>query len=250
MPEKLKNSLLDIGDYISIGGSEYTKNFKNFVILTLLINLPIAIVGLFLPSEEQPNPENSWIILIFILLSIILGTLAALAVPKMIERSIQGQTLSATTALQNATPKLFIALVVSIITAIIVGIGFILLLIPGIWLGVLLSFTFSAIAVRNCGLNALSYSRSLVKNRWWAVFGRSLLLGLCFAVVYILLAIAVGLISAFISLSGFESISILTQLISNCCFGLINYYAATVYTVMFLNFDYTRNSPPTSVEPI
>lgn len=244
--EKLQNSLLDVGEYLSLGWSEFAKNLQTFLIFTLLINLPIALVGLFLASSEEPsNVSNAsvGIIILFVLISVVLGMLAVLAVPQVIERSIRGQTLDATIALQNAVPKLFIALVVGIIASILVGVGLILLLIPGIWLGTLLSFTYYAIAVRNCGFNALDYSRSLIKGRWWAVFGRNLLLGLCFVLLFILLALAIGIISSIISLAGLAIVGIVVQLVSSLIFSLISYYSGAVYTVMFLNFDYTRNPP-------
>jgi hypothetical protein len=240
IPENLQNSLLDIGEYLSMGWSEFTKNFKTFLILMLLINLPIAIVGLFLPTTEEPTASEMGITVVFGLLSVILGTLAALAIPKVIECSIQGQMLNATTALQTALPKLLIALLVSFVASLLVGIGFILLFIPGIWLGVLLSFTFHAVALRDCGFNALDYSRSLVKGRWWSVFGRSFLLGFCFVLLFLILALAVGIIGGLISLVG---LGIAVQVLSSLIFALINYYGTTVYTIMFLNFDYTRNLP-------
>ncbi|MGB3535193.1 MAG: hypothetical protein WBA13_16970 [Microcoleaceae cyanobacterium] len=243
MLEKLQDSLLDIGDYISLGWSEFTKNFKAFVIITLFINLPIAIVGLFLPSEVEPSPTDAMMTLLYVILSTILGTLAAVAAIKMVDRSILGQKSSANMALKSAIPKVFIAVSISILTAIVVGIGLILLVIPGIWLAILLSFTMHAIALRGCGLNALSYSRSIVKDRWWAVFGRTSLLGFCLILLMIILAIAVGIIFALLNLANLSALDIAVELISTLIFALINYYAITVYTVVFLNFDYTRNPP-------
>jgi hypothetical protein len=53
--------------------------------------------------------------------------------------------------------------------------GFLLLVIPGIYLGVLLTFSKLALAIDGLkGIRALAYSRALVQGRWWPVFGRML----------------------------------------------------------------------------
>ena len=268
MQEKLQSSLLNVGDYLKMGWSEFTKNIQTFLGFTLLINIPInaiTFVELFLSSSEESSTANAGITNLLSLLSLIfyiLSILAALALPKIIERSIRGSTLDATIALKNAVSKLFITIVVSIFASIFVGIGLIFLLIPGIWLGTLLSFTYYAVILRNCGFNALGYSQSLVKGRWWAVFGRNILL-LCLVLPVTLLAIAASIIGGItgslpilaslgiINLAVLENIDIdnlniilaVVQLLSSLILSLLSYYIGAVYTVMFLNFDYTRNPP-------
>lgn len=62
--------------------------------------------------------------------------------------------------------------------------GWIMVIVPGIWLGVSLSFTAYVFVIeRRRGLDALRQSKDYVKGYWWPVFGRMLLIGLSFAVV-------------------------------------------------------------------
>ena len=241
--EKLQNSLLSVGDYLDLGWSEFSKNIKTFVTFVLLINLPIILIQLFAPisidRETGAVEGNIGLTFILFLIVIILAILGALAIPKVVERSIiYDQRLDAITAIKNSISKIITMLVVMVILSIVIGFGVLLFLIPGIWLAIRYSFTFQAIALRDCGLNAMDYSQSIVKGRWWALLGRFLLLGIFAFILYLPLIFITGLITSFASLLGLDMIA---QVIFALIFALIGYYFFTANTLIFLNFDYTRN---------
>lgn len=254
--------LLSWNQYLGIGWSEFTRNFLVFLCLTLLINLPIVLLRLVFPSSVDSN-----------IISISVGILIMITVPQVIERSIRGQTVNIGIALQNIVPKFLMALVLGIISSYLFGviggwllsflmlnfmlnlnwlyIGFLLLFILGSYFWILLSFTYYAIALRNCHLNAFSYSWFLLKGRWWAVFWRNLFILLAFfGLIWLLMPFIMRFIllfslrSFFLALNGVavhRGTTIGIQLILNLIFGLIHSYGATVYTILFLNFDYSRN---------
>lgn len=76
---------------------------------------------------------------------------------------------------------------VSILSALAMLGGFVMLIVPGIILAVALSFSkFIVILENRRGLDALAQSRAYVKGYWWATLGRCLLLALCCAAVILL----------------------------------------------------------------
>ena len=73
--------------------------------------------------------------------------------------------------------------------------AFVMLIIPGIWLAVALSFTAYVFVIEGRrGIDALRQSKDYVKGYWWAVLGRSLLLELVYLVALIVIRIPVALV--------------------------------------------------------
>ncbi|MEM9541040.1 MAG: hypothetical protein AAGA60_16250 [Cyanobacteria bacterium P01_E01_bin.42] len=250
MQEKLQASLLGVDDYFSISWSEFLKNIQAFSILSLIISLPttllVFVIPLFADSADPSDLDNlSGLFLFYIIVTLVLSSLVGLSIPKIIERSICDRKLGAFAAIQKSFLQLFPFLIVSIFVSIVIGVGFILLIVPGVWLAVHMSYIVHAIALRGCGLNSLNYSYSLVRGRWWAVFGRNLLiflylLGLFLVGFFILGAIffIIGIVGGIIGLLG---VGIIAQLGSNLIGSLIGCYINTIYTILFLNLDYTRH---------
>ena len=72
---------------------------------------------------------------------------------------------------------------IMLLQALIVLAGMVLLILPGIYLSILLTFsTLMFFAYGKRGTNALQASRELVNGRWWGTFGRLLLGGLVFGI--------------------------------------------------------------------
>lgn len=83
-----------------------------------------------------------------------------------------------------STTKLILSfLFVSIFSSLIIGIGFLLLIIPGIMFLTWYQFAQYTLLIDNQhGLKALKTSKELVKGRFWAVLGRMILLMIIFVV--------------------------------------------------------------------
>ncbi|MGD1003701.1 MAG: hypothetical protein ABR884_03980 [Minisyncoccia bacterium] len=73
--------------------------------------------------------------------------------------------------------------------------GSIMLIIPGIWLGVALMLMMYVFVIEHRrGVDALRQSKDYIKGYWWAVLGRVLLLGLIFLAATIIIEIPVTII--------------------------------------------------------
>jgi hypothetical protein len=82
-------------------------------------------------------------------------------------------------AFRRAAPAFVPAVLVVLLYALAVVVGFVLLVIPGIWLSVRWYFGAQAVAAEaRRGTDAFSRSEQLVQGNWWRVFGILLLIGL------------------------------------------------------------------------
>ncbi len=74
--------------------------------------------------------------------------------------------------------------------------GFIILIIPGIWLGVaLMLMMYVFVSEHRRGIDALRQSKDYIKGYWWAILGRVLLLGLMFFAAMVVIEIPVMIIA-------------------------------------------------------
>lgn len=80
--------------------------------------------------------------------------------------------------------QLFLPLfLVGFLTLLMMGIGFVMLIIPGIIFSVWFYFSGNALVIDGYrGRKGLSYSKALVRNRFWPIFGRIFLLTCVFGV--------------------------------------------------------------------
>ncbi|MEN9224780.1 MAG: hypothetical protein Q6L60_06225 [Thermostichus sp. HHBFW_bins_43] len=123
----------------------------------------------------------------------ILGGAALLLVDQHLKQQspVVGNTLDQ--AISKAVPLVL----GNILLSLIVFGGSLLLLIPGIYLGVKLAFLSCAIALEGNGATeGLGYSWNLVKGRWWGVFWAFLALSLIFGIPILILSFIVGGIAA------------------------------------------------------
>ncbi|HEY6522442.1 MAG TPA: hypothetical protein VIY10_01665 [Solirubrobacteraceae bacterium] len=114
------------------------------------------------------------------------------------------------------------------------GIGFVLLVIPGIWLYAAWGVATPALMIERLGpFRALGRSRRLVKGRWWAAAG---VLLFSFLMTTILTGIVTGVLTAIALTSSNPSVSfaVLISLLSGVVSGLVvQPFQATVTTVLY-----------------
>ena len=92
-------------------------------------------------------------------------------------------------AVSRAVPLVF----GSILLVLIVSLGMLLFVLPGIYWGVRLAFTLYAIALEDKGATeGLGYSWNLVRGRWRGVFWAFLAVGLIFGIAILMISFFVG----------------------------------------------------------
>lgn len=97
----------------------------------------------------------------------------------MIVLSAKGRKFSLGSAINLVCYKFFVLLFASIVSFMIIGLGFIALIIPGIFLSMRLLFYEQAILLNNKGIvDSLKMSWNVAKGNWWRIFGLAILISL------------------------------------------------------------------------
>lgn len=171
-------NLISIGELIKQSWQLYTKNFKlllQVIVWLLILNLvSVAVVFLNLPMLAS----------LISLATAIVGIWTTIILILVID-SIYNKKPFDLKALYKAGWQKFLSyLWVSILAGVIIFIGLVLLIIPGIIFAVWLAFSTYIVVLENIkGKEALSKSKELSKNRWWAVFGRLLVPNLFYVII-------------------------------------------------------------------
>jgi uncharacterized membrane protein len=129
---------------------------------------------------------------------LVLNLVATGATVFIVSESYLGRPISAREALDRATPYIGRILVCSLLLALVVGLGFLLLIIPGIMLAVGLALAIPAVILepRSSASAALSRSWELTRGARWRIFG----LGVTLLVLLYIPALAMtGLLALLVS---------------------------------------------------
>lgn len=110
-------------------------------------------------------------------------------------RYISTQTSDLGGAIEKALekfPDLFLGSVLYLVAFVL---GCCLLLVPGIYVAIRLSFVLYGVVVDDLdAMSALKSSWNLVEGRWWSVFGAQLLVALCFSLASVAMMSVLGFI--------------------------------------------------------
>lgn len=196
-----QNRLKSVSDLLKGAFEQYKKHFNSLVPIMLVAGVGLYLQSIFLflgtPSLQVGSSmkvAGTYGILFLVstviyIVGMIWGTTALLnKVHKLDQPMTLGQAYSA------AKPFIWPMIITGILVGIFTIIGFILLVIPGIIVGVWLSFSmYIVIAEGKSGMDAVKASKEYVTGYWWAVFGRLILVGL---VVGIIAAVIGGICQA------------------------------------------------------
>jgi hypothetical protein len=135
-----------------------------------LINIP----GIFVSITPQLMPIKTSLSITFIY-AILIAPILGATIMCFLHRYLQNQTIDLSGAASQALGRVGTMIPTSIVIFIGVFFASLLLLIPGIYLGIVWAFAMYAVVLENCSVfESLKYSQSLVKGRWWPVFGSML----------------------------------------------------------------------------
>lgn len=201
------NEPQSIGGVLDTGFKLFRVGFKQLVPIAYLGSIIGALWGWFIESvflrgasEGLPGGlglGGTFIIggiVIMVFVSIFMA--ATLIRARNLYRGEEGSFGSALSSGLRRAPAVFIA---SLLYGLVVAVGLVALIIPGLWISIALVMCVYAASVDNHGpLKALSYSYELVKGNWWRTAG-------VFAVIMIIAMVfyfALGFISAMVIVAG------------------------------------------------
>jgi|SRR5579884_2614799 len=191
---------LDMGGIFSTTLELYRDNVALFIGIVAILEIPEAILS-FLVQVASPTPVTTSGGKIHFnggalagslalngglaLLGLVFGALITGALARAIAARYLGRTISIGQAYASIGTSTFVTLVAaSILEGIVVGVGFIVFVLPGIFLLVRLLFIPQAVVLeRKSIFGAFDRSWQLVSGSWWRVFGIGLVLFLIVAVI-------------------------------------------------------------------
>ena len=203
---------LSLGEVVSKTFSLCRRNFVKYTVLFLAVEVVIGLVSVWaygafplptLPVNATSQDVANWasgffanlIYLVGVVgvISLVFGTIAFGSTIKMASEEVENKPVELGAAVRFAASKMLWMWVLGIILGIVIGLGFIALIVPGIILAIMFSVSFQALLIENAGIGgSLGRSRELVGHRWLKTFA----VFLVFAIVVGIAATIVSVISA------------------------------------------------------
>ncbi|MEM6972968.1 MAG: hypothetical protein AAF577_09185 [Pseudomonadota bacterium] len=202
---------LGVSSIISETFSVFSKCFLPCFIAALVPSLIIALIalvfvgsGVILGDPDTIDPASVGTGVAFVtLLGLIAGSVATAVIVRIVYDAKMGKPVDIGSAISAALPLLLPIVVLSIASALIMGVGFAVFIIPGIWLAGALAVVMPAIVVDKAGFGALGRSFQLTKGYRWPIVGVLFIM----LVVLILAQLVLSLVTAaFAAISPFLAV--------------------------------------------
>jgi hypothetical protein len=189
------------GTVISQSISVFTANLVPFVIVSLLLLLPLLIYNLL--AVGAPTAGFSGARLLAIVIQMILSQLLAATISFATFQYLRGQPVGIGECLSRGLSLIGPVFGVAFLAGLIIGVGLVLLVVPGIIAAVMLWIAIPAAVVERPGVVAsLKRSADLTKGYRWTIFGILFVIGLILIIATIILSFVL------LSAAGFTVFSI------------------------------------------
>jgi zinc-ribbon domain len=200
---------LSVGEIVSRTFDIYRRDFTKYFILFLIIELVIGVVTALaqrafvlpvLPTNPTPQDFLNWfprfftvfvpLVASIFIVTVVFFPIAQGGAIKLASERVEKGKADLGPSVSFAASKLIWLWALSIVVGIIVILGFIALIIPGIILAIMFVLAFPVMIIENKGVSAsMGRSRELVGHRWLKTFATLLVFG-------IIVAISAGVASA------------------------------------------------------
>ena len=255
-PEKPTRELF-IGEIISMTFSLYSSRFlllvTPFLIGGAIMGIASTAVQIAFPFPAVPSVTAdltafwNWFVLFIstlvivvilqVIISLIVGSITGGIAIKCISDQLEKGTVSLQESFRYALSRLPSLIGVQLLTGVIIGIGLLLLVIPGIIFAIMFSLVLQVLIIEQTGVfESLGRSRRLVGNRWGKTFGVLLVI----SIITLVVAWIASVIAA--------PFGIASTLVS----GLISAVASPIYPIALTLLYYSmraRELPPPPPPP-
>ena len=206
-PEQGINRELGLGEAISKTFQVFRRDFAKYFVLYAVVGIIVQVATTLaqqafviptLPRNPTSQQFSNWfsglfgalflLIGVIFVVNIIFSTIAqGSAIRLASEQITKGQT-SLGASIRFAASKLLLIWAVSIVIGIIVFLGIIALIVPGIILAIMYSLALPVLLIEKKGVfESMSRSRQLVSHRWAKTFGTFLVLGIIVLIASLIL---------------------------------------------------------------
>lgn len=185
--------------------------------------LAAAVIVFLIDAVARYVFDSGFAVLIASIVGLIAHTFYQGVVVKLVDDVRDGTLDSSVGGLfSSVTPVVGSLLLVAILAGLAIGIGIVLLIVPGLFLMTIWAVVAPAVVIENRGLDAFGRSQELVKGNGWQVFA--------VIVIVFLLTFVVGLVGAAIGAAGGD---VLRAVVSFVVTVLVAPLAALAVSVLF-----------------
>ncbi len=191
--DEIKKPLRELSNFevllqaITIYKSHFIEVFTPMLVSNVLISLIVSVASIYIPFQATfENNFNALIsqLKIFFIIALlvaivgwILNMVAGGIVIKYTSSLLEEKTVGLIEAFKVVAKKLFVLLAASVISGLLIVVGFMALVIPGIIFSIIFFLFIPAIIVEEKGIiSSLKRSKKLVAKRWMKTFGLMLIL--------------------------------------------------------------------------
>jgi uncharacterized membrane protein len=180
---------LSVGEILDTSFSLYRRHFGALATVSLVCTGLPLVLRLFVEAAGGLFTHLT-LALVYFLSLVVLSLIATGATVFIVSESYLGRPLTAREALMRATPYMGRILIASLLMAVVIGLGFLLLLFPGVILAVGLAVAIPAVVLESgqSASGALSRSWELTRGSRWRIFG----LGITLFVLLYIPVVAIG----------------------------------------------------------
>lgn len=208
----------------------YKQNFLRFITIVAVIQVPLALVSLVWLAilsrgvEETTSAITATVAsFVSIFISLVGNALCQGALARSISDAYLGKELTVEQTFRAVLPKLMTLIGASLLVGLVVGVGFMLLVVPGVIFGLWFFVTTPSIVVENQGVTAgMSRSKALASGNLGKVFA----VGLLAVLITWIITIPIGYLGSALSALLFSENSLLGLFVGQFA-GLIGQVLAT-----------------------
>jgi hypothetical protein len=182
-----------LGELIGLTFELFGRHLATFLTLTLIVVAPVVIVvdgiwGRTLADGGDADPSLAASVASTALSVLVIPPLVTALHVVVVQVLARGEEPTIAGTLRSAAPRLLAAVGAVVLYVLGTAVGLVLLIVPGVWLGVRWFFAAQAAVVDGLGpVAALARSAEVVQTRWWRTFGVliafSLLVGILGAIL-------------------------------------------------------------------
>ena len=180
---------LSVGEILDTSFSLYRRHFGALATVSLVCTGLPLVLRLFVEAAGGLFAHLT-LALVYFLSLVVLSLIATGATVFIVSESYLGRPLTAREALMRAAPYMGRILIASLLMAVVIGMGFLLIVFPGVILAVGLAVAIPAVVLESgqSASGALSRSWELTRGARWRIFG----LGITLFVLLYIPVVAIG----------------------------------------------------------
>jgi hypothetical protein len=187
IPDDLRINSVSAGSILSESFRMLGQNFSSTIILSALVHLPTL---LLIIATGGVNPAANGLRMLG---DMVLGNLVAGAVTYSVVMRLSGQPVGALKALGKGLQRFFPVIAVGMVAQILIGLGFVALIVPGFIIMCALYVVIPAIVVERPGVfGALKRSSDLTSGYKTQIMGAAFVIGFVWVVLFFILSLVTG----------------------------------------------------------